>query len=115
MSLNIDFGSGAVARRADIYFQVDADGNSPVFERSKPYTDPNRPLGASILASRQVERLYQTLRGLLDEDSRQLLTMQRQSWLGGRGLFLVDAFGINQIPFNPLRLLGIVSLVTGVF
>jgi hypothetical protein len=52
MSLNIDFGSGAVARQADIYFQVDADGDALVFERSKPYTNPNQPLGASILASR---------------------------------------------------------------
>jgi hypothetical protein len=30
-----------------------------------------------------VERLYQTLRGVLNEDDRQLLTMQQQSWLGG--------------------------------
>jgi hypothetical protein len=86
MSLNIDLGLGAVARRTDIYFQANADGNSLVFERSEPYPNPNQPLGASILASRQVERLYQTFRGVLDEDSRQLLTMQRQSWLGGRGL-----------------------------
>jgi hypothetical protein len=84
--LNIELGLGAVARRTDTYFQVNADGNSLVFERSEPYPNPNQPLGASILASRQVERLCQTLRGVLDEDSRQLLTMQRQSSLGGRGL-----------------------------
>lgn len=86
LTVNIDFGSGAVARRVDLYFQVHAGGNSLVFERSEPYPNPDQPLGASILASRQVERLYQTLRGVLDEDGRQLLTMQQQSWLGGREL-----------------------------
>jgi hypothetical protein len=38
-----------------------------------------------------VERLYQTLRGVLSEDERQLLTMQQQSWLGGREL--LDDYG----------------------
>ena len=84
VTVNIDFSSGSNARRVDLYFQVNASGNSLVFERSEPYPDPNQPLGASILASRQVERLYQTLRGVLNEDDRQLLTMQQQSWLGGR-------------------------------
>ena len=86
VTVNIDFSSGSDARRVDLYFQVNASGNSLVFERSEPYPNPNQPLGASILASRQVERLYQTLRGVLDEDDRQLLTMQQQSWLGGREL-----------------------------
>jgi hypothetical protein len=86
VTVNIDFSSGSDARRVDLYFQVNASGNSLVFERSEPYPNPNQPLGASILASRQVERLYQTLRGVLNEDDRQLLTMQQQSWLGGREL-----------------------------
>jgi hypothetical protein len=84
VTVNIDFSSGSDARRVDLYFQVNASGNSLVFERSEPYPNPNQPLGASILASRQVERLYQTLRGVLNEEDRQLLTMQQQSWLGGR-------------------------------
>ena len=84
VTVNIDSGSGSDARRVDLYFQIDVGGNSLVFERSEPYPNPNQPLGASILASRQVERLYQTLRGVLNEDARQLLTMQQQSWLGGR-------------------------------
>jgi hypothetical protein len=84
VTVNIDFDSGSDARRVDLYFQVKASSNSLVFERSEPYPNPNQPLGASILASRQVERLYQTLRGVLNEEDRQLLTMQQQSWLGGR-------------------------------
>ena len=83
VTVNIDSGSGSDVRRVDLYFQIKAGDNSLVFERSDPYPNPNQPLGASILASRQVERLYQTLRGVLNEDDRQLLTMQQQSWLGG--------------------------------
>jgi hypothetical protein len=86
VTVNIDSGSGLDARRVDLYFQVNTADNSLLFERSEPYPNPNQPLGASILASRQVERLYQTLRGVLDEDDRKLLTMQQQSWLGGREL-----------------------------
>jgi hypothetical protein len=89
LTVNIDSGSGSDARRVDLYFQVNATGNSLIFKRSEPYPNPNQPLGASILTSRQVERLYQTLRGLLDDGGRQLLTMQQQSWLGGRE-FLVN-------------------------
>ena len=81
VTVNID--SGSDTRRVDLYFQINAGGNSLVFERSEPYPNSNQPLGASILAGRQAERLYQTLRGLLDEDDRQLLTLQQQSWLGG--------------------------------
>jgi len=66
VTVNIDFGSGSDARRVDLYFQVNASSNSLVFERSEPYPNPNQPLGASILASRQVERLYQTQRGVLN-------------------------------------------------
>jgi exonuclease VII large subunit len=36
------------------------------------------------LAGRQVEHLYQTLRGVLNEANRQILTMEQQSWLGAR-------------------------------
>jgi hypothetical protein len=79
--VNIDSGSKA---RVDLYFQVNAGGNSLAFERSEPYPNPNQPLGASILAGRQVERLYQTLRGVLDEPNRRILTMEQQSWLGAR-------------------------------
>jgi hypothetical protein len=91
VSVNIDFGSGSEGRRLDLYFQVKARGNSLGFERADPYPNPNQPLGASILASRQVERLYQTLRGVLNENDRQLLTMQQQSWLDGREL--LDNYG----------------------
>src|SRR5258708_15755484 len=80
VTVNIDSGSGSDARRVDLYFQINAGGNSLVFERSEPYPNPSQPLGASILAGRQVERLYQTLRGVLNEDDRQLLTMQQHSW-----------------------------------
>ena len=83
VTVNIDSGSGSEAR-IDLYFQVNAGGNSLTFERSEPYPNPNQPLGASILAGRQVEHLYQTLRGLLDEPKRQILTMEQQSWLGAR-------------------------------
>jgi hypothetical protein len=83
VTVNIDSDSGPDARRVDLYFQINAGGNALVYERSEPYPNPTKPLGASILASRQVERLYQTLRGVLNEDDRQLLTMQQQSWLGG--------------------------------
>jgi hypothetical protein len=90
VSVNIDFGPGS-DRRLDLYFQVNASGDSLVFERSDPYPNSKQPLGASILAGRQMERLYQTLRGVLSEDERQLLTMQQQSWLGGREL--LDDYG----------------------
>jgi hypothetical protein len=83
VTVNIDSGSGPEAR-VDLYFQVNAGGNSLAFERSEPYPNPNQPLGASILAGRQVEHLYQSLRGVLDEANRQLLTMEQQSWLGAR-------------------------------
>jgi hypothetical protein len=86
VTVNIDSGSRSDARRVDLYFQIKAGANSLVFERSDPYPDHNQPLGASILVSRQVERLYQTLRGVLNEADRQLLTMQQQSWLGEREL-----------------------------
>ena len=101
VSMNIDFGSGSDTRRVDLYFQVNASANSLVFERSEPYPNPNQPLGASILASRQVERLYQTLRGVLDEDNRKLLTMQQQSWLGGREL--LDNYE-DQVAFAQVRI-----------
>jgi hypothetical protein len=91
VSVNIDLGSGSDARQLDLFFQVNASGNSLAFERSEPYPDSKQPIGASILANRQVERLYQTLRGVLSEDDRQLLTMQQQSWLGGREL--LDDYG----------------------
>jgi len=83
LTVNIDSGSGSEAR-VDLYFQVNAGGNSLAFERSEPYPNPNQPLGASILAGRQVEHLYQTLRGVLDEPNRRILTMEQQSWLGAR-------------------------------
>jgi hypothetical protein len=101
VTVNIDSGSGSDARRVDLYFQINAGGNSLVFERSEPYPNPNQPLGASILASRQVERLYQTLRGVLNEDDRQLLTMQQQSWLGGREL--LDNYE-DRVAFAQMRL-----------
>jgi hypothetical protein len=83
VTMNIDSGKSPEAR-VDLYFQVNAGGNSLVFERSEPYPNPNQPLGASILAGRQVEHLYQTLRGILDEPNRRILTMEQQSWLGAR-------------------------------
>jgi hypothetical protein len=85
VTVNIDssLGSGAPV---DLYFQLNAGDNSLAFERSEPYPDPDQPLGASILAGRQVEHLYQTLRGVLNEANRQILTMEQQSWLGSREL-----------------------------
>ena len=101
VTVNIDSGSGSDARRVDLYFQINAGGNSLVFERSEPYPNPSQPLGASILAGRQVERLYQTLRGVLNEDDRQLLTMQQQSWLGEREL--LDNYG-DRVAFAQTRI-----------
>jgi hypothetical protein len=83
VTVNIDSSSGSGAP-VDLYFQVNAGDNSLVFERSEPYPDPGQPIGASILAGRQVEHLYQTLHGVLDEPSRRILTMEQQSWLGAR-------------------------------
>jgi hypothetical protein len=83
VTVNIDSGSNS-GGPVDLYFQVNAGGNSLVFERFEPYPDPGQPIGASILAGRQVEHLYQTLRGLLNEANRQILTMEQQSWLGAR-------------------------------
>jgi hypothetical protein len=105
VTVNIDSGSGSNARRVDLYFQIKAGDNSLVFERSEPYPSPNQPLGASILAGRQVERLYQTLRGVLNEDDRKLLTMQQQSWLGGRELLdnYEDRVAFAQIRIAELR------------
>jgi|ERR1700678_3171420 hypothetical protein len=105
VTVNIDSGSGSAARRVDLFFQLNAGDNSLVFERSDPYPNPNQPLGASILASRQVERLYQTLRGVLDEGDRQLLTMQQQSWLGGSELLAnyEDRVAFAQIRIAELR------------
>ena len=76
----------APPRRVDLYFQINTGANALVFDRSEPYPNPDQPLGASILTGRQVEHLYQTLRGFLNEPGRQLLTLQQQSWLGGREL-----------------------------
>ncbi|MBV8274839.1 MAG: hypothetical protein JO170_06205 [Verrucomicrobia bacterium] len=85
--LTVDYESGSGSqRRVDLYFQVNAGANSLAFERSEPYPNPSQPLGASILAGRQVEHLYQTLRGILNDADRQILTMEQQSWLGGREL-----------------------------
>ena len=105
VTVNIDSGSGSDARRVDLYFQVNTADNSLLFERSEPYPNPNQPLGASILAGRQVERLYQTLRGVLDEDDRKLLTMQQQSWLGGRELLdnYEDRIAFAQVRIAELR------------
>jgi hypothetical protein len=50
---------------------------------------------------RQVERLYQTLRGVLNENDRQLLTMQQQSWLGG--LESLDNYG-DRIAYAQMRI-----------
>jgi hypothetical protein len=83
VTVNIDSSSSSGAP-VDLYFQLNAGDNSLVFERSEPYPDPSQPIGASILAGRQVEHLYQTLRGVLDEPSRRILTMEQQSWLGAR-------------------------------
>jgi hypothetical protein len=83
VTVNIDSSSGSGAP-VDLYFQVNAGDNSLAFERSEPYPDPNQPIGASILAGRQVEHLYQTLRGILNGSNRQILTMEQQSWLGAR-------------------------------
>jgi hypothetical protein len=100
VTVSIDPGSGSDARRVDLYFQINAGGNSLVFERYEPYPDPNQPLGASIVATRQVERLYQTLRGVVNEDDRKLLTMQQQSWLGGREL--LDKYE-DRVAFAQMR------------
>jgi hypothetical protein len=86
ITVNIGSGSGSKTR-VDLYFQVNAGGNSLAFERSEPYPNPDQPVGASILAGRQVEHLYQSLRGVLDEANRQILTMEQQSWLGARETF----------------------------
>jgi hypothetical protein len=83
VTINIDSSSDSGAP-VDLYFQVNAGDNSLAFERSEPYPDPNQPIGASILADRQVVHLYQTLRGVLDEANRQTLTMEQQSWLGAQ-------------------------------
>jgi hypothetical protein len=83
VTVNIDSSSGSGAP-VDLYFQVNAGDNSLAFERSEPYPDPSQPIGASILAGRQVEHLYQTLRGVLNGANRQILTMEQQSWLGAR-------------------------------
>jgi hypothetical protein len=104
LTVNYDSGSGP-QRRVDLYFQVNSGANSLVFDRSEPYPDSNQPIGASILAGRLVEHLYQTLRGLLNEPDRQLLTMQQQSWLGGRE-FLAnyeDRVAFSQIRIAELR------------
>jgi hypothetical protein len=73
ITVNIDSDLSSETR-VDLYFQVNAGGTSLSFERSEPYPNANRPLGASILAGRQVEHLYQTLRGVLDEPNRRILT-----------------------------------------
>jgi hypothetical protein len=83
VTVNIDSSSSSGAP-VDLYFQVNAGDNSLAFERSEPYPDPSQPIGASILAGRQVEHLYQTLRGVLNGANRQILTMEQQSWLGAR-------------------------------
>ena len=83
VTINIDSSSESGAP-VDLYFQLNAGDSSLVFERSEPYPDPSQPIGASILAGRQVEHLYQTLRGVLNEPSRRILTMEQQSWLGAR-------------------------------
>jgi hypothetical protein len=83
VTVNFDSSSGSGAP-VDLYFQVNAGDNSLAFGRSEPYPDPSQPIGASILAGRQVEHLYQTLRGVLNGANRQILTMEQQSWLGAR-------------------------------
>jgi len=48
-----------------------------------------------------VECLYQTVCGVLNEDDRQLLTMQQQSWLGG--LESLDNYG-DRITYAQMRI-----------
>jgi hypothetical protein len=57
------------------------------------------------LAGRQVEHLYQTLRGVLNQEDRQMLTMQQQSWLGGRELLenYEDRVAFAQTRITELR------------
>ncbi|MBV8224442.1 MAG: hypothetical protein JO232_04550 [Verrucomicrobia bacterium] len=104
VTVSIDSGSASEAR-VDLYFQVNAHGNSLAFERSEPYPNPNQPIGASILAGREVEHLYQTLRGILNQEDRQILTMEQQSWLGGRELLTnyEDRVAIAQTRIAELR------------
>jgi|GEM_PF-6623155 hypothetical protein len=99
--VTVNINSGSDVRRVDLYFQVNTGGNLLVFERSEPYPNPSQPIGASILASRRAERLYQTLRGLLDEGDRQLLTMQQQSWLGGNEALANYA---DRVTFSRMRI-----------
>jgi hypothetical protein len=104
LTVNYDSGSGP-QRRVDLYFQINTGANSLAFDRSEPYPNSDQPIGASILTGRQVERLYQTLRGVLNEPDRQLLTMQQQSWLGGRELLdnYEDRVAFSQARITELR------------
>ena len=67
----------------DLYFRITGP-NEVRYERREPTPDERAPLGESILLARKIERLYQALRGTLNENDRLALTAEQQSWLAER-------------------------------
>jgi len=82
-ALYVTSKSAASGKSWDLYFRI--TGPSEVrYERREPTPDERAPLGESILLARKIERLYQALRGTLNETDRLALTAEQQSWLAER-------------------------------
>jgi hypothetical protein len=82
-ALYLTLKSAASGKSWDLYFRITGP-NEVRYERREPTPDARAPLGESILLARKIERLYQALRGTLNETDRLALTAEQQSWLAER-------------------------------
>ena len=82
-ALYLTLKSAASGMSWDLFFRITGP-NEVRYERREPTPDARAPLGESILLARKIERLYQALRGTLNETDRLVLTAEQQSWLAER-------------------------------
>jgi hypothetical protein len=82
-ALYVTLKSAVSGKSWDLYFRITGP-NEVRYERREPTPDERAPLGESILLARKIERLYQALRGTLNENDRLALTAEQQSWLAER-------------------------------
>ena len=82
-ALYLTLKRAASGKSWDLYFRITGP-NAVRYERREPTPDARAPLGESILLARKIERLYQALRGTLNETDRLALTAEQQSSLAER-------------------------------
>jgi hypothetical protein len=82
-ALYVTSKAAASGKNWDLYFRI-TGRNEVRYERREPTPDDQAPLGESLLLARKIERLYQALRGILNETDRLALTAEQQSWLAER-------------------------------